>query len=236
MLTSLTSLPNPHFEEIDPSRPAGAQIFEILKVSILKMDLEPGAFISESDIGAKLGASRTPVREAFMQLREAGLVTTRPSRGNFVTKLNSEKILEARYLREALEVANVGALCKDGLSVEYRQKLSDNLNQQSEAIKHLNYLDFQRLDDKFHLTIALATGYERAANVLEREKMLLDRLRVLSLREESHLKTLLWEHQILLSAIIAKDAAKATHTTRKHLSSVLNVLANLRETHANYFD
>lgn len=236
MLTSPTLSPKPQFEEIDPSRPAGAQIFEALKVSILRMDLEPGAFISESDIGAKFGASRTPVREAFMQLREAGLVTTQPSRGNFVTKLNRERILEARYLREALEVANVGTLCKDGLSIEYRQKLSENLKQQSEAIKSQNTLDFQRLDDEFHLTMALATGYERAASVLQREKMLLDRLRVLSLNREAHLKTLLWEHQVLLTAIIAKDAAKATHTTRKHLSSVLNILSTLRETHEEYFD
>lgn len=236
MLTSPTLPPILRFEEIDPSRPAGAQIFKALKASILRMDLEPGAFISESDIGAKFGASRTPVREAFMRLREAGLVITQPSRGNFVTKLNREKILEARYLREALEVANVGTLCKDGLSIEFRQKLSNNLKQQSEAIKYQNNLDFQRLDDEFHLTMALATGYERAASVLEREKMLLDRLRVLSLREETHLKTLLWEHQILLTALIAKDAAKATHTTRKHLSSILNTLSNLRETHEEYFD
>lgn len=236
MLTSPSLQLNPQFKEIDPSRPAGAQIFEALKVSILKMDLAPGAFISESDIGAKFGASRTPVREAFMQLREAGLVTTRPSRGNFVTKLNREKILEARYLREALEVANVGTLCKDGLSIEFRQILSDNLKQQSEAIDHQNNLDFQRLDDEFHLTMALATGYERAASVLKREKMLLDRLRVLSLRQGNHLKTLLWEHQILLTALIAKDAAKATHTTRKHLSSVLDILSNLSATHEEYFD
>ncbi|MFK8033178.1 MAG: GntR family transcriptional regulator [Hyphomicrobiales bacterium] len=236
MLTSPTLPPNPHFEVIDPSRPAGAQIFEALKVSILKMDLEPGAFISESDIGTKFGASRTPVREAFMQLREAGLVTTQPSRGNFVTKLNREKILEARYLREALEVANVGKLCRDGLSMEFRQKLSDNLIHQSEAIKRQNNLDFQRLDDEFHLTMALATGYERAASVLKREKMLLDRLRVLSLNRETHMKNLLWEHQVLLTALIAKDAAKATHTTRKHLSSVMNTLSNLRETHEEYFD
>lgn len=236
MLTTPSLLPNPQFEEIDPSRPAGAQIFDALKTSILKMDLEPGAFISESDIGAKFGASRTPVREAIMHLREAGLVTTRPSRGNFVTKLNREKILEARYLREALEVANVGALCKDGLSTEFQQKLSNNLKQQSEAIKSQNKLDFQRLDDEFHLTMALATGYGRAASVLEREKMLLDRLRVLSLNQETHLKTLLWEHQVLLTALIAKDAAKAIHTTRKHLSLVLSTLSTLRETHEEYFD
>nr|WP_306269032.1 GntR family transcriptional regulator [Pararhizobium sp. IMCC3301] len=224
------------FPEIDPERPAGVQIFVALQTMILSMELPPGQALPEADIGARFGASRTPVREALQQLRQSGLVTTRPSRGHFVTKLNTGKILEARFLREALEVATVGRLCEAGLPNRFATLLKDNLKQQKKAIKKRTTAEFRHLDDEFHLSLARATLFPRIAVVLSREKMLLDRLRVLALRSKSHQKQLLSEHHSMLDAIIAKDKTTAVNITRIHLSSVLDTLSDLAAMHKEYFD
>lgn len=224
------------FPEIDPERPAGIQIFNALQSMILTMELPPGQALPEADIGARFGASRTPVREALQQLRQAGLVTTRPSRGHFVTRLNTGKILEARFLREALEVAAVGRLCEAGLSDRFAAGLKDNLKQQKKAIKKRTTADFRHLDDEFHLTLARATQYPRVADVLKREKMLLDRLRVLALRSKTHQKQLLSEHHSMLEAILAQDRETAISITRVHLSSVLDTLSDLAVMHKEYFE
>ncbi len=228
--------PEPRFDQIDFDRPAGTQIFAALKAAILKMDLPPGCFLSESEIGVKFGASRTPVREAFLQLREAGLVTTYPSRGNFVTRLNRGKILEARFLREAIEIANVSYLIETGLTASSQEEVRANLAAQTEAIAQGDQGRFHVLDDRFHGLLAAATGYSRVAHVLEREKMLLDRLRALSLRDKEHQERLLEEHRQIFEAILAQDKTAAVSITKMHLMSILEMLSLLEAKHSDYFD
>lgn len=224
------------FPAIDPAQPAGRQIFDVLQAMILTMELSPGRAISEADIAAKIGASRTPVREALQKLREAQLVTTKPSRGSFVTKLNRGKILEARFLREALEVAVVDRLCETSLPDEFIAILHENLKRQKKAIKRRDIQKFRHLDDIFHLTMARATQFPRVAEVLKREKILLDRLRVLALRNKSHQKSLLHDHQNMLNAILEKDKDTAINLTRRHLNTVLDTLSALEQTHGDYFE
>lgn len=231
-----TQQPDNRFPEIDPAQPAGNQIFNVLQAMILAMDLPPGQALSEADIATKFGASRTPVREALQKLREAQLVTTQPSRGNFVTRLNRGKILEARFLREALEVAIVDRLCETGLSDAFTASLHENLKRQKKAIKRRDTQEFRHLDDAFHLTLARATSYPRVADVLKREKILLDRLRVLALRSKSHQKSLLQDHQNMLATILERDKDTAISLTRRHLNTVLDTLSALEQTHADYFE
>ena len=221
---------------VDLTRPAGNQIFLALKVAILRMDLTPGCIISESEIGARFGASRTPVREALAQLRDAGLVMTIPSRGNFVTKLNADKIREARFLREALEVATVARIVETGMSAAVEADLTQCLIRQQEAIDADDDPAFHAEDDLFHLKLARATGYPRVAHVLEHEKMQIDRLRVLSLRDHDHLDTLQIQHCQIFDALRARDMKLAIGTTQTHLRSILLVLADLTVSHASYFD
>ncbi len=222
--------------KVDMARPAGSQIFAALKSAILHMDLAPGVIISETEIGLRFGASRTPVREALMQLRDAGLVTTLPSRGNFVTKLNAQKIREARFLREALEIASIAKLVELGLSDEVKEELTQCLVRQQAAIDGDDDHTFQAEDDLYHLTLARATGYPRVAHVLEHEKMQLDRLRVLALRDRAHLDTLHIQHCQIFDAICARDMRLAITTTQDHLRSILTVLADLTVSHSEYFD
>lgn len=224
------------FKRIDASRPAGDQIFRSIKQAILKMDLQPGCIVSEAEIAAKFGASRTPVREAFMRLREAGLVVTYPSRGNFVSRLNKEKILESRYLREALELANIRRLVLEGLPEVSCERLLENLKRQKIAAEQGDANAFGKLDDAFHLELAIATGFPRAAEVLEKEKMVLDRLRVLSLRDREHLVVLHGEHTRIYESICERKMNDALKEGEIHFGSILKFLSDLEERHADYFD
>lgn len=234
--SSKRSSSDPQFPTIDPDKPAGMQIFESLQSMILTMELAPGQTISEAEIASKFGASRTPVREALQKLRETRLIMTRPSRGNFITRLNRNRIMEARFIREALEVATIDRLCEIGLSEEYAATLHDNLKRQKKAIKRRDNQEFRRLDDAFHLALAQATHYPRIADVLKREKILLDRLRVLALRSKLHQKSLLQDHQNILTAILESDKETAISLTRRHLGTVLDTLSALEQTHSDYFE
>jgi DNA-binding GntR family transcriptional regulator len=220
---------------IDAARPAGDQIYKLLRQAILDMSLPPRSAISEAEVGARFGASRTPVREALLRLREEGLIDTFPSRGNFVSRLSEQRIREAQFLREGLELASIRFLASGGLSTKNRYKLEDNLRDQERAMEAMDDPEFFRLDDEFHLLMARATGYPRAATVLEREKLQLDRLRGLSLRKQGHHVILLSEHHEIFDAIVAQRERDAIELAQSHFRAVLDVLSELTNRHAEYF-
>ncbi|SDE68571.1 GntR family transcriptional regulator [Limimaricola pyoseonensis] len=224
------------FPPLDLDRPVAEQIFEAIKTAILTTALPPGCLISEAEIGARFGASRTPVREAFTQLRDDGLIITRPSRGNYVSKLSEQRIREAQFVREALETANVARLCETGLPGAIHEEIEEVLTQQARHAKEGDDLGFQRTDDQFHALLARATGFGRAETLLNREKAALDRLRVFALTERHHSDRLLGEHRAILEAILAGDAAAADSVLRAHLRSVLALLSGMIAAHRDHFE
>ncbi len=225
-----------NFPPLDLDRPVAEQIFEAIKTAILTTELPPGCLVSEAEVGAQFGASRTPVREAFTQLRDDGLIITRPSRGNYVSKLSEHRIREAQFIREALEAANVAQLCRSGIPADLQSELQDTLAQQAQHAADHDDLAFQRQDDRFHALLARATGYARAEILLGREKAALDRLRVLALTERHHGDRLLAEHRAILDAILARDAEAADAALRAHLRSVLSLLSGLIDANKELFE
>jgi GntR family transcriptional regulator, rspAB operon transcriptional repressor len=221
---------------LNMARPAAEQISSALKAAILNMQIPPGALISENEVGQVFGASRTPVREAFAQLREDGLIQTWPSRGNYVAKLSEQQIIGAQFLREALETAVVERLCTQGLTQDAREKIQAVLESQRIAVVAKEKLEFQQLDDRFHLLLAEATGFDRIGGLLLREKAALDRLRVLSLDDADRMAVLLSEHEGIFESICEGNTGQALERTRGHLRRVLATLKDLANANREFFD
>lgn len=221
---------------LDLSRPAAEQIASALKTAILNTSIAPGTLISENEVGQLFGASRTPVREAFAQLRDDGLIVTWPSRGTYVSKLSEHQIRSAQFLREALEVAVVERLSTQGLGDLALAALDDNLAQQRIAVARGDKAAFQALDDRFHAMLANATGFNRIGGLLIREKAALDRLRVLSLNDADHMTRLLTEHEGILDAVRNGYSGQALDRMRRHLRNVLKTLSGLIEANREFFD
>src|SRR3954467_13763207 len=93
---------------LDASARAGSmaeQVFQTLRTAIVTMRLTPATAISEQDIADRLKVSRQPVREAFIKLSETGLVRVLPQRGTFVVKISAKAVMDARFVRQAVECA-----------------------------------------------------------------------------------------------------------------------------------
>src|SRR5262245_53138215 len=76
---------------------------EAVRAKILSGQFPPGAALSERHVGATLGISRTPVREALMRLQEEGLIEFVPGRGPVVRMMAPKEMHEILLAREALE-------------------------------------------------------------------------------------------------------------------------------------
>ena len=88
--------------------------YRTIKDNVVSLDLEPGEMVSEQEIAGQLGISRTPVREALLELSKSGLIAIIPQRGSFISKIDYEIIEEVRFLRLIVEIA----ICE--LACEYR--------------------------------------------------------------------------------------------------------------------
>ncbi|WP_299808212.1 GntR family transcriptional regulator [uncultured Roseibium sp.] len=221
--------------ELDPDRPAGNQIFLSLRDAILNMELPPGCTLSESEIGLRFGASRTPVRSALTQLREQGLIVTRPSRGNYVAKLSEKKIRAAQFIRECLELGIVRRLCEYGIPEKDDEKLTAVLERQRQAIEDPEKFDFYKQDEAFHNGLATATGMEQVHLLYKREMADLGRLRHLGMDDEAHKKQLLSEHLTMLNAIRERDRERAEAVMQTHVRCVLGKLSGLMNANQDFF-
>lgn len=90
-----------------------------LKDNIIHLELKPGSMVSENELAAQMGLSRTPVREALMELSKVRLVDVYPQRGSAVALIDHDLVEEARFMRGVLEGAVVeldcGMLTEDAL-------------------------------------------------------------------------------------------------------------------------
>ncbi|WP_246710358.1 GntR family transcriptional regulator [Martelella soudanensis] len=218
---------------IAPGAPVGAQLHGILRELILHNDLPPGSRLSESDIAARFAVSRQPVREAFIKLSEEGLLEIRPQRGTFVRRISQAAVMDARFVREAIEADIVKLLAAKpdaGLIEELRLQLAE----QREAAR-TDATRFIKLDELFHKTLADAAGKARAWALIEGLKVQMDRVRYLSLLRFPMVK-LTAQHEAIVEAIAAGDQVTAEAAARGHLREILSDLPAIFAEKPEFFE
>jgi GntR family transcriptional regulator, rspAB operon transcriptional repressor len=220
-------------DTLDRTGQVGPQLLRRLRQAIISNQMQPGARLSEKDIADRYGISRQPVREAFIKLAEEGLLEVRPQRGTFVLKISIDAVLDARFVREAVE-ADVVKLCANlrpaGLVEDLRAQL-----EAQERIARDGEGGFVPLDDLFHRTLAVGAGRPKAWDVIEGMKSQLDRVRQLSTKG-MRLTHLIEQHRAITEAIAAGDPGKADHAMREHLQVILEDLPAIRTAYPQYFE
>ena len=98
-------------------------VYETLRRKVLTLELPPGTALSENELAAAMGVSRTPVRESLILLAEEGLVQVFPQVGSFVSRVDPDGVADAQFLREAVELAAL-----DDLPAELDAGLVDELH------------------------------------------------------------------------------------------------------------
>ena len=192
----------------------------VLKDNIVEMELEPGAMVSENELAAQMGVSRTPVREALMDLAKCRVVDVLPQRGSRIALIDYALVEEARFAREVLEVAILDLVCARATPADIAQ-LRQNVRLQT-LVQEPDMGQAQsmlELDDAFHQMLFRIAQKENTYSMLCSMTIHFDRVRSLSLGVVKDSK-IIADHQAICEAIAARDAQKAKAIMTEHLGRV----------------
>jgi len=224
------------WQETRDSDPVRQRLYQVLRQSIIQMVLAPGRALSEKEIADTFSVSRQPVREAFIRLSEAGLVEVKPQRGTYVVKISQQAVLEARFVREAIEVAVVKLAAKKGIEPSVLKELHDLVERQRRCLEPHDYDRFYHLDEAFHRTLSLGVRQQAAWKVIEEVRAQLDRVRYLSVPHSTPLERLVDQHNHIIAAIEARDVKRAEEAMMLHLREVLVSMPDLIRRFPDMFD
>jgi DNA-binding GntR family transcriptional regulator len=207
---------------------------QALREAIVTLVLEPGMMIDKLAVCERMGVSRFPVSAALARLAHAGLVEVLPQRGTRVKPISLEDIRQHLFIRSALEVETVRtvALMRDRATLD---ALALNLDQQREAVKSGQRLQFHELDLAFHEILICSINLPRVKEIVVVSRNALDRARQLLASPERIVHTL-DEHDSIFKAIRnckADAAAKAMHD---HLEQVFAELHRSASERADLFE
>ena len=187
-----------------------------LEQDIVTGALRPGERLDEQSLAARFGVSRTPIREALMQLASAGLVTLQQRRGAFVASLSLKEIVERFEVMAALE-GTCGALAARRITDEGRRELLESHEGCAREAAAGGSDSYYYQNERFHHVIYAAS---HNAFLAEEARQLHDRLkpyRRLQLRARSRVAGSLAEHQGIVDAILAGDGAGAERLLKDHI-------------------
>lgn len=221
--------------KIETGESTAAQVERDLREAIICLDLAPGSRLSEQDIATRLGVSRQPVREALIALGKSKLVEIRPNRGTVVVKISARQMMEARFVREAIETA-VARRASENFDAWTRRKLDGILARQTSAMEAHDHNWFRREDEQFHIAIAEGAGCALAWNAISDIKAHMDRVCNLQLRNPASMGNLIAQHEKIVTAIDARDADAAADAMRIHLNGILTDLPQIESDNPGLFE
>jgi DNA-binding GntR family transcriptional regulator len=188
------------------------QIEELIAVG----DLKPGQHLDETELAARFGVSRTPIRETLIQLSSMGLVVIRPRRGAIVAELGPQQLVEMFEVMSELE-STCGRLAARRMTPDEQQALLAAHQACEDAMKAQEPDDYYYKNEIFHEAIYAGTHNQF---LIEQTRNLYRRLRPyrrLQLRVRDRLANSYHEHDAVVRAIIDGDGELAARLLREHV-------------------
>lgn len=214
------------------SETAREYAYRVIKYNIITLQLAPGSMVSETELANELGVSRTPVREALIELSKYGVVNIYPQKGSSVSLIDSEKIEEARFLRLVLEKAVVELIC-DMDNVDFTA-LNENVELQKFYLNQNIPDKIFDLDNEFHKTLFKISNKMQIYDLIQDVGVHFDRFRSLSISPVRNIN-IVSDHEELYKALKNKYKALAIAITVEHLSRYQIDEAALRKEYSEYF-
>lgn len=193
------------------------QLCEAIEEDIVYGRLTPGSRLDETQLGRRFGVSRTPIREALLQLASSGLVEIRPRRGTVVAEVGPQRLYEMFETMAELEAA-CARLASRRMTDAERDAFRNAHEACRDAADKLDSAAYFDLNERFHQTL-----YDGSHNsfLVAQARALQRRLRPyrrLQLRVPKRVSDSFREHESIVDAVYAGDPERAAECIRGHVT------------------
>jgi DNA-binding GntR family transcriptional regulator len=204
-----------------------SQVVTSIRAAIKDGTMPGGVLHSVGSIADQLGVSRTPVREAVLQLANLGLVEIQKNRGFIVIEHDPADLERIFQIRSWLEVPAAGLAAQ--ADAKAKQRIQHAYDRMLEVAAAGRSADLERYDAQFHSAILSATGNARLASIVDDLRdLLINRRHTTTDRLHSPID-IAHDHDEILRGIMTGDSALAEAAMQEHLSrirgDVLHILA-----------
>ncbi|MFK7938682.1 MAG: GntR family transcriptional regulator [Roseovarius sp.] len=195
-------------------------IAEHLQSDILSGALPPGTPLNQTDIAARFGVSRIPVRDALAQLSADGLIDARPNHTATVLHLSPDEINELFDMRMLLECDLMGHAVEAMTARDLTQIDAALAASSAMANSH----DWADGDQMFHAALYAPAGRALQAQTVDTMRRIA-RVQIAGYGGLTH-KTARWvaEHDVLVQLCHQRKTKEAQRHLRKHLRAARNHL------------
>ncbi|QIB35489.1 GntR family transcriptional regulator [Ancylobacter pratisalsi] len=189
---------------------------EALEEDIVVGRLRPGQRLDEVGLAERFGVSRTPIREALIQLAASGMVEMRPRRGTFVTLLGPRELVESFELMAEVE-ASCARLAAQRMGPSDQKAISEAHAACCQAVADGDEAAYYPANALFHAAIYAATNNRVLRAEALRLQLTLQPYRRLQLKVPRRIDASLAEHESILEALLKGDGASASERIRAHV-------------------
>lgn len=204
-----------------------------IKENIVNLDLAPGSQISENELAAEMGLSRTPVREALIELSRVKIIEIHPQKRSTVPLIDYELVEESRFMRNLLECAVVELDCEMATPVDL-ERLAANIRLQNFYLDSYYANELMTLDNQFHGILFEIARKNQVFALMQNIAIHFDRVRSMALSAVKNTK-IVQDHEDILTAIRNKDPKAARELMEIHLNRYKIDVATIREAYPHYF-
>ncbi len=197
-------------------------IYRQLKDMILGFSLYPGARVTENELAARFGVSRTPVREALQRLAAEGYVTIRPKQGCFIREIDIEVINNYYEVRIALEMQVLELACVS-MSDAHLRKLAAAWAPEQVPDRPPPVETMVARDEGFHLSLASGSGNEVLARYLRDVNEHIHIVRRLDFTDGERVEQTYAEHHAILLHLLERDLKGARGLMLRHIRKSADV-------------
>lgn len=216
-----------------PLETARDHALRVIKENIIRLELPPGSQISENELASQLHLSRTPVREALMELAKVKVVDIQPQKRTAVPLIDLKLVEQSRFTRDVLECAVVEEACSM-ITEEALKALDDNVKLQQFYLQNGSPRLLMELDDKFHKDLFIIAEKDLAYNLMQNMSIHFDRVRRMGLDSVKDMK-IVQDHADIVEAIRNRDPAEAHRRMDIHLNRVHVDINSIRAAFPQYF-
>ncbi len=197
--------------------------YEAIRQSILSGQWQIGELYNEKAIAADLGISRTPVREALLELSSQDLIVFMPRRGLMLNRFTLSDVDEIFELRKAIELASVEKISNASPRLDLLI-IEESLLNQRKALKQKDYIAFIDADRMFHTNFSMLTKNRRIISIMENIRDMICVMGVKALSIEGRAAKVIQEHQAIFQAVKEGNIEEARKVMAYHLDQSMEAV------------